>query len=219
MKQWIAACVLCLNALAVYADEAPKLAEVKDSELRRELLQRTKVDQDVRFACMNWCKKHGIRDVSDTDSLASEQKAELEVLTAKFKDVDNENTKWLKGVVEKRGWPTRTLVGKDGASAAWILVQHADADPQFQRNCLDLMGKLPKEEVSQENLAYLTDRVLLAEGKKQLYGTQFIWVDRRLQPRPLEDESKVDKIRATVGLPPLADYLKQAELIYGGDSK
>ena len=76
------------------------------------------------------------------------------------------------------------------------------------------MAKLPKGEVLQDNFAYLTDRVLLAEGKKQLYGTQFIQIDGKLQPRPLEDEANVDKLRATVGLPSLAEYLKQAEEAY-----
>jgi hypothetical protein len=219
MKQWITTCVLCLNALAVHADDAHKVAEARDPELRHEFLQRRNVDQEVRIASMNFCKTHAIRDISDTDSLSAQQKAELEVLSARFKKVDNENTHWLKEVVEKHGWPTRTLVGVDGANAAWILVQHADADPQFQRHCLDLMSKCPREEVSQENFAYLTDRVLLAEGKKQKYGTQLVWVDRKFQPRPIEDEANVDKIRAAVGLPPLAEYLELAEQVYGGSSK
>jgi hypothetical protein len=31
------------------------------------------------------------------------------------------------------------LVGEDGAHAAWLLAQHADRDPAFQRRCLDLL--------------------------------------------------------------------------------
>ena len=77
----------------------------------------------------------------------------------------------------------RTKVDQE-ARKAWLLVQHADADVKFQRRCLDLMARLPKGEVSISNLAYLTDRVLLAEGKKQLYGTQFTSVDGKWQPGP-----------------------------------
>jgi hypothetical protein len=105
----------------------------------------------------------------------------------------------------------------DGASAAWLLVQHADADPAFQRQCLDLMAKLPKEEVSQPNVAYLTDRVLLAEGKAQMYGTQFVVEEGQLKPRPIEDEANVDKRRAKMGLPPLAEYKQQMERMYGSN--
>jgi hypothetical protein len=126
---------------------------------------------------------------------------------------------WLKQTVEKLGWPTNSLVGSEGADAAWLLVQHADADVKFQRKCLDLMAALPKNEVSQTHFAYLTDRVLLAEGKKQIYGTQFDWVDGKLQPQSLEDEANVDKRRAEVGMPPLAQYAKEMEELYGVGKK
>ena len=63
------------------------------------------------------------------------------------------------------------------------------------------MTKLPKNEIAQTDLAYLTDRVLLAEGKKQIYGTQVTQVDGKWAPRELEDEKNVDKRRADVGLP------------------
>ena len=77
------------------------------------------------------------------------------------------------------------------------------------------MLKLPKSEVSSRNIAYLTDRVLLAEGKKQIYGTQFQMVDGKFQPKPLEDEANVDRRRAEAGQEPLAEYLRGAEALYG----
>jgi len=112
MKSWMTICILCLNAIAVHANEAPMQADAMDPELRRELARRFRADQDVRVASMNWCNKHGIKEPSDVDNLGSEQKAEFEVLSTTFKEVDSDNTKWLKDVVEKRGWPTITLVGK-----------------------------------------------------------------------------------------------------------
>jgi hypothetical protein len=47
--------------------------------------------------------------------------------------VDAANTARMKRIVAERGWPGRSLVGDDGAQAAWLLVQHADHDPAFQR--------------------------------------------------------------------------------------
>jgi hypothetical protein len=49
--------------------------------------------------------------------------------------VDAENLPWLKQVVADIGWPGASAVGEDGAHAAWLLVQHAAADPKFQRRC------------------------------------------------------------------------------------
>ena len=78
------------------------------------------------------------------------------------------------------------------------------------------MAKLPKHEVSLSKMAYLTDRVLLAEGKKQRYGTQFHSVDGKWQPRPIEDEANVDKRRLENGMMSLVDYAKLLEQNYGG---
>jgi hypothetical protein len=55
--------------------------------------------------------------------------------------------------------------------------------------------------------AYLTDRVLLHEGKPQEYGTQAIARDGRFEPRKLRDPDHVDERRASVGLDSLAEYL------------
>lgn len=210
---------LCLLGLTALADDAPKPTPVKAPELRGELLTRTKTDQDARKALTQWMKVHGRDGAGGAAARTDEEKAELAKLTARVQAADEDNTKWLQGVVEKHGWPTNTLVGKDGANAAWLLVQHADRDPKFQRRCLDLMAKLPAGEVSQSNLAYLTDRVLLAEGKKQRYGTQVTVVDGKWTPRPLEDEANVDKRRAAAGLSPLAEYLKVIERVYGSPKK
>ena len=65
-----------------------------------------------------------------------------------------------------------------------------------------------------ENIAYLQDRVLVGEGKKQKYGTQTTEVDGAFRPSPIEDEEHVDERRKTLGMLPLAEYLKQVEAMY-----
>jgi hypothetical protein len=92
-----------------------------------------------------------------------------------FGQVDAENLPWLKKVITVIGWPGRSIVGDDGASAAWLLVQHADSDPAFQRQCLELLTVAASHgEATKAQVAYLTDRVLLAEGEPQEFGTQAI---------------------------------------------
>src|SRR5436190_193472 len=92
--------------------------------------------------------------------------------------------------------------GHRGAFHQRLLVQHADQDRSFQKKCLRLMEAAPDGEVSKQDVAFLTDRVLLADGKKQRYGTQFKQSGRRFVPEPLEDEATVDARRARMGLPP-----------------
>ena len=74
----------------------------------------------------------------------------------------------------------------------------ADAEPEFQRRCLALLTEAVADgEADPGNLAYLTDRVLCAEGEPQRYGTQF-WTGPhdtdgtgRLQVRPSADREQL----------------------------
>ena len=183
------------------------------------MLKRGTEDQEARKALIAWVQANGDGGGVNVAKLAAEKQAEFAKLSGAVVAADRENTRWLGELVDKHGWPTHSQAGEDGAHTAWLLVQHADADVKFQRKCLGLMAKLPKEDVSRKDVAYLTDRVLLAEGKKQVYGTQFTPVCKKWEPRPPEDEANVDKRRAEAGLPPLAEYVKQLEAMYGTPKK
>jgi hypothetical protein len=90
----------------------------------------------------------------------------------------------------------------------------------FQKQCLTLLERAVKaNEASATDLAYLTDRVLVAENKNQVYGTQFRLVDGKMEPYPIEDEKNVDRRRKEAGLPSLAEYRKALEEIYRPGTK
>jgi hypothetical protein len=130
-------------------------------------------------------------------------------LVGAMADVDHENTAFLKWVVDQHGWPTISRDGSSAAANAWLLVQHADADPPFQLKALRLMQPLlAKGEVDKANYALLYDRVMVNIGQKQIYGTQMTCSGGKLVPHPIEDEANLAKRRADMGLPPMAEYLK-----------
>lgn len=175
----------------------------RDLALHDELLRRREIDQQARRAAMAL-----FRRTDDGVLRESEMAQEDRAVLSRMSTVDRDNTRWLRGVVEEHGWPTRSMVGDDGAGAAWLLVQHADHDPAFQRSCLDLMHALPPDETTPKHVAYLTDRVLLAEGQGQVYGTQMELVDGTHRPRNLRDPATVDERRAEVGLDGIAEYIE-----------
>lgn len=121
--------------------------------------------------------------------------------------VDHRNAVRMKEIVEKHGWPTRSMVADDGTRCAWLLVQHGDHAVAFQRKCLELMRSHSKnEQVFLVDLAYLTDRVLVNENKPQVYGTQFHATGGKQQPRPIRDSENVGKRREAMGMSTLKEY-------------
>ncbi|RSM35021.1 hypothetical protein DMA12_46010 [Amycolatopsis balhimycina DSM 5908] len=54
----------------------------------------------------------------------------------------------------------------------------------------------------------LDDRIRSFEGQPQLYGTQFDWDENgELNPKPMDDPELVDRRRAELGLPLMADAI------------
>ena len=133
--------------------------------------------------------------------------------------LDRRNTAKLKRILQEHGWPTISLVGEQAAHAAWLLVQHADHDIRFQESCLALMKSTAKGEVSQQNIAYLEDRVRVAQGRPQLYGTQFDNPGVDFGPKSVEDERNLDKRRLAAGLSSFKDYQKLMIEVYSGVNK
>ncbi len=182
------------------------------TDLRELLERRTLGEQMVRLA-LSW----GEGAAADAPALTPMGKAIAQSMIGRaMARRDHENTEWLKGIVAEHGWPKISEVGKEAAGKAWLLVQHADADPLFQLQALRLMEPLiASGEVSQQNYAYLYDRVMLKMAGKQRYGTQGMCVDGRFRPQALEDEGKLDELRAQVGLDPEAKYLSGMDEMYG----
>jgi len=67
-----------------------------------------------------------------------------------------------------------------------------------------------------QNLALLEDRILINQGKPQIYGSQVRLNEKagKNEFYQIMDEPNVNKRRASVGLPPLEDYAKLFQFEY-----
>ncbi len=131
-------------------------------------------------------------------------KAERRQLTAAFRQ-------WVKA----HGWPLRSEVGDTGAQSAWLLAQHADHDPAWQREALALMETLrPRGEVNLSDLAYLRDRVAMATTGRQSYGTQGACQGPgQWEPFAIEEPASLDSRREAMTLPSMSRYRAQASRV------
>ena len=129
-----------------------------------------------------------------------------------MEEVHRRKAQELESVIDRYGWPGKSLVGDDGADAAWLILQHAIGSPALQRRCLAILREAAAlGEMEPAHVAYLEDRICFFERRPQRYGTQFDWDEYgRMSPWLLEDPGKVDEYRLSVGLGALAERLEHA---------
>lgn len=135
--------------------------------------------------------------------------------SALFDQVDSENTADLKALLERFSWEEMNDINPDLLKDAFLIVQHSN-DQAFQAQTLKVFEPMALEErISGQQYALLYDRVTLAEGGKQRYGTQYDCKDGVWTSHALEEPDTVDERRAAFDMVPLAEYLAQAETLYG----
>lgn len=175
------------------ADSVPQINE----ELRDELLRMGLLDQTARVALT-------VPSMADTTYV----RATLVI--------DSILTRRLRRIVEKHGWPGRSLVGRRAADLAFLILQHSPSDA-FQRQTLPLLeAAAQNQEAAASDVALLTDRLRTHDGLPQIYGTQFRIVDGQLVPYPIDQLDSLDARRARAGLMPMPDYIRLLRATYKG---
>jgi len=118
-------------------------------------------------------------------------------------------------IIEKNGWMGISEVGVLANQTFWLVIQHAPLDVQ-KKYLPVLEHSVRNGESKAEYLAFLQDRVLMREGKKQLYGTQSRW-DKKIKKNviwSITDYKTVNQRRAQVGLGSIEDYAKDNGYLY-----
>lgn len=172
--------------------------------LQKELIEMGKEDQKHRGELGDLIEKVNGPDkekwMPRFQQLVEEQNA-----------IDKKLLQRLKAILAQYGWPTISLVGKEANGNAFLILQHADLG--YQKKYLPLLKDASdKNEARKSDVAMLEDRILMREGKMQIYGSQLRSNEQtgKLELYPIEDEENVDKRRASVGLMPIKDYLKRS---------
>jgi len=119
-----------------------------------------------------------------------------------------ENEELLPKLLDKYGWPSATEVTEYAAAGAALIINHADHALRVKYFPM-LEKAFKKGEAQPLRYAKMKDRLLIEEGKKQLYGTQTRYVNMHPVLYAIKDPQHVDKRRAEVGLGLLKPYLKK----------
>ncbi len=123
--------------------------------------------------------------------------------------IDYENQQIVVSIIETCGFPTGQKVGKKGILTIFLVIQHAHNSLR-EKYFSQFKKAAERKDLSLSNLATMEDRILVDQGKKQLYGTQlFKMHSDSLKLYPILDPENVNERRAKVGMGPIEEYLEQ----------
>lgn len=166
--------------------------------VKAELLVLLEADQSTRKRLDQAEETHG-RDSPEVQALWQEMDAN-----------DARNQAKLEAILERHGWLGPKQVGPEASSAIFLVIQHADLARQ-KKYLPQLRAAVQAGRAQPFMLAMLEDRVELRENRPQIYGSQIGYDEATAgyYVLPLSDPDRVDERRRAVGLPLLADYVKQ----------
>lgn len=172
-----------------------------NNKVRKELIKVRDKDQSIRLIVLDVRK-------NSNDSLL------IKKVNKKMKLIDNESAIIVSKIIDKYGWLGNDKIGTEANQTLFLGIQHID-DTIVQNKYLPVLKEAVKNgDAEPWHFAFLTDRILMNQGEKQIYGTQtIISKDPKLSyVVPLQNPEKVDELRKEIGLDPLNDYLQEEGL-------
>ncbi|MGJ8683574.1 MAG: DUF6624 domain-containing protein [Nonlabens sp.] len=125
----------------------------------------------------------------------------------KIAEIDESNLTIIEQVLEKCGMPTKESAGELGHSAIWLVIQHASAEKRKQYFPM-LLEAAENGLLEPQDVALMQDRMLMDDGKPQLYGSQVMMNDDgTYELYELQEPERVDARRKKMGMGELNDYL------------
>lgn len=197
--------------VARYESESPLVARFLESlpqdTMAQQIRRRTALEQFGRSEVGRFHRTYA----------PDEREAFAARMWAPVAAADRDNTAWLQGVLAERDWFDDSVDGAGAQSEGWLLIQHADHDPDFQRGMLRrLEPHLSTGRISRSNYALLWDRVAVKDGRPQRYGTQMACREGEwIADEGVEDPDDLDARRAAFDLQPWQEYQAQIARIGG----
>lgn len=181
---------LCLLPLLAHAQRA-----TVNPRLKRELDSLYRVDQVYRAAMFADNKQHLVDSIAAALHLPAAEVPPR--LLGLMLQTDSTDMQRVRTIIQRYGYPGKTLVGSPANEAAFYVIQHSSSIPQY----LPLIKQAADQgELPFRLYAMMLDRQLMHLGKPQVYGTQgmnyndqppFIW--------PIEDAAHVNERRKKAG--------------------
>lgn len=180
--------------------------------LRAQIVSTEKPAEDAKFRDEMLAAEKALTEafVKYSRDLGKNTKAETD-----FKTLADADTKRVCTLLNSREWPKPSVIGADGVAAFFYLISRGmPVAKQLELYPLIVSavdnGHLQKS----ETLASLIDRLRLAVGVRQMFGTQATTKDGFLVSAPILQFEQVDERRREFGMIPMREYERLLETTY-----
>ncbi|MBO3117489.1 hypothetical protein J4050_12065 [Winogradskyella sp. DF17] len=131
----------------------------------------------------------------------------------KYAKEDHRNQELVISILETCGMPTLNEVTQEQMNAIWLGLQH-NAENKYRLKYFPLIEKAVKNgDLSKQQYALMKDRMLMDEGKAQIFGSQI----KNGKLYDLDSPETVNERRQEMGLEPIEDYLKRFGISFDTD--
>lgn len=132
-----------------------------------------------------------------------------------FDRIDRANSGRLQRILRRISWSELTALSPRAADQAFSIISHSN-DVAFKRRMIAVFEPLARaHEMPGDHFAILVDDVAQAEGRPQVYGTNFNCRDGLFQPNPTEAPDQLNARRAELGMNTIEEYATVQRQMYG----
>ena len=142
-------------------------------------------------------------------------------LLGQMRQADQQHQQTLQTIIDIHGFPTVAKTSQKAVDGAFFIIQHSSPD-LMQQYLPQVRQAANRGDLAKKYLAMLEDRLLVFQGKPQLYGTQpkpSINGSRSNLVWPIANFEQLDQRREAMGLPPFDEYLAASGLTYNPNTK
>lgn len=141
-----------------------------------------------------------LQDVFESDQRVRTQ----EVPFKEIVEVNHENLEIVVSLLENCGMPSMNEVSNQQLGAVWLVLQHSIYPEYTKKYFPDIEKAVNNGDLKKEQYALMKDKILMNEGKPQIYGSQI----KSGKLYKLIEPEKVNSRRKEMDMEPIEDYLK-----------
>lgn len=146
------------------------------------------------------------RQIGEIEKKYGNDSKEMRAHWQKIIEIDSINLIKVKKILDERGWLGDSVIGSQGNQTLFLVIQHSNR-PTWEKYIPMLREAVKTGNADPSALALMEDRLALAQGKRQTYGSQIGRDDSGYYVLPLNDPDHVDERREEVGLGKLQEYV------------